>query len=259
VITGARAAQLAGGADAGRLVRSWRRGEGSDVRAITLRGHVQSLRLYGTRGNPPAVVSSGDGGWMHLGPHVAEVLASRASSWSDSTSRAISRASRPGTSRCVRKTSPETTRCSPTSLRAGHAETDSRWRLGGCGLSVLAATDPRRSSPLRARSDWGFRHQRTRLAMERRADLRDARRAERADVQHGCDRASVLRRFRSRRSTRLGTSSSAVRGSESIRCRQRAEEAVDREASNHRFSDNLQEFDRRLLEAVAWIRQNAAR
>lgn len=27
-------------------------------------------------------------------------------------------------------------------------------------------------------------------------------------------------------------------------------------ASNHRFSDNLAEFDRRLLEAVEWIKQN---
>ena len=30
-------------------------------------------------------------------------------------------------------------------------------------------------------------------------------------------------------------------------------------ASDHRFSDNLAEFDRRLLEAIAWINQNAAR
>ena len=30
-------------------------------------------------------------------------------------------------------------------------------------------------------------------------------------------------------------------------------------ASDHRFSDNLAEFDRRLLEAMAWITQHAAR
>src|SRR4029450_12395931 len=29
-------------------------------------------------------------------------------------------------------------------------------------------------------------------------------------------------------------------------------------ASDHRFSDNLPEFDQRLLEAVAWVRANAA-
>ena len=44
---------------------------------LTIRGHVQTLRLYGRRGNPPILVSSGDGGWIHLGPQVAEALAAR--------------------------------------------------------------------------------------------------------------------------------------------------------------------------------------
>lgn len=44
---------------------------------VTIRGQSQSLRLYGTRGGIPVIVSSGDGGWMHLAPHVAEVLATR--------------------------------------------------------------------------------------------------------------------------------------------------------------------------------------
>jgi hypothetical protein len=30
-------------------------------------------------------------------------------------------------------------------------------------------------------------------------------------------------------------------------------------ASDHRFSDNLAEVDRRLLEAIGWINQNVAR
>ena len=30
-------------------------------------------RLYGARGGSPVIVSSGDGGWIHLGPYVAEV------------------------------------------------------------------------------------------------------------------------------------------------------------------------------------------
>lgn len=44
---------------------------------LTIRGHAQSLRIYGVRGGPPVIVSSGDGGWIHLGPHVAEVLAAK--------------------------------------------------------------------------------------------------------------------------------------------------------------------------------------
>jgi len=43
---------------------------------VVLRGHPQLVHLYGARGaGTPVIVSSGDGGWMHLGPHVADVLA----------------------------------------------------------------------------------------------------------------------------------------------------------------------------------------
>jgi fermentation-respiration switch protein FrsA (DUF1100 family) len=42
---------------------------------IALRGHVQSLHIYGARAGAPVVLSSGDGGWIHLAPHAAEVLA----------------------------------------------------------------------------------------------------------------------------------------------------------------------------------------
>ena len=44
---------------------------------VTIRGQTQSLHVYGTRGGIPVIVSSGDGGWIHLGPHVAEVLAAK--------------------------------------------------------------------------------------------------------------------------------------------------------------------------------------
>jgi type IV secretory pathway VirJ component len=43
--------------------------------ALSIRGHSQSLRIYGARGGQAVIVSSGDGGWIHLGPHVAELLA----------------------------------------------------------------------------------------------------------------------------------------------------------------------------------------
>lgn len=45
---------------------------------VALRGRPQLVHLYGTRGSsPPVIVSSGDGGWIHLGPHIAQVLAAR--------------------------------------------------------------------------------------------------------------------------------------------------------------------------------------
>lgn len=44
---------------------------------IDLRGLDQTLHVYGQPGGPAAVVTSGDGGWIHLGPDVAELLASQ--------------------------------------------------------------------------------------------------------------------------------------------------------------------------------------
>jgi pimeloyl-ACP methyl ester carboxylesterase len=43
----------------------------------TFRGKAQVLRLYGPRTGAPVVVTSGDGGFVHLGPAVAEFLASK--------------------------------------------------------------------------------------------------------------------------------------------------------------------------------------
>ena len=43
--------------------------------AFTLRGQTLELHLYGQRGNPPVVLASGDGGWMHLAPECAAILA----------------------------------------------------------------------------------------------------------------------------------------------------------------------------------------
>lgn len=44
---------------------------------IDLRGRAQILHLYGPRTGEPIIVSSGDGGWIHLGPQIASLLASR--------------------------------------------------------------------------------------------------------------------------------------------------------------------------------------
>jgi fermentation-respiration switch protein FrsA (DUF1100 family) len=43
--------------------------------SLTIRGCPQTLHLYGARGGPVAIVTSGDGGWVHLGPEAAEFLA----------------------------------------------------------------------------------------------------------------------------------------------------------------------------------------
>src|SRR5262245_24621922 len=46
-------------------------------KTITIRGRQQTLRLYGSPNGTPIIVSSGDGGWIHLSPHVAEFLSGK--------------------------------------------------------------------------------------------------------------------------------------------------------------------------------------
>ncbi len=41
---------------------------------VVVRGKPQVVHLYGPASGPPVLVASGDGGWVHLGVHVAEVL-----------------------------------------------------------------------------------------------------------------------------------------------------------------------------------------
>ena len=45
--------------------------------SFTLRGQRQTLHVYGAPGGPVAVVASGDGGWTHLAPDVADLLAGK--------------------------------------------------------------------------------------------------------------------------------------------------------------------------------------
>ena len=47
----------------------------STTETLTIRGHKQTLHIYGSRTGDPVILSSGDGGWIHLAPHVAELLA----------------------------------------------------------------------------------------------------------------------------------------------------------------------------------------
>src|SRR5678815_2528681 len=45
---------------------------------VVIRGRPQTVHVYGSRGTgDPVIVSSGDGGWIHLGPRVAETLAAK--------------------------------------------------------------------------------------------------------------------------------------------------------------------------------------
>ena len=115
----------------------------------TVRGKAQVLRLYGPPAGTPVVVTSGDGGFVHLGPAVAEFLASRGFFVVGVDAKAYL-SSFTGGSRTL----------SPSDVPGDYRVFVDRARAGrelkvaligvseGAGLSVLAAADPELSKSL---------------------------------------------------------------------------------------------------------------
>jgi pimeloyl-ACP methyl ester carboxylesterase len=111
---------------------------------IILRGHEQHVQVYGTPDQPVAIVSSGDGGWMHLGPHIAETLAAHGyrvigfdvrSYLADFTTSASTLSVKDVPSDYLALVNAATRGGTRRVLLVGVSE--------GASLSVLAATDPR--------------------------------------------------------------------------------------------------------------------
>ena len=228
---------------------------------ITIRGHAQSLRLYGTRGGPPVVVSSGDGGWIHLGPHVAEVLAAsgffvvgfdvKAYLESFTSGKVTLRPEdEPGDYKVLADFAARGTTQKPVLI--GVSE--------GAGLSVLAATDPQTRRSIAGVLGLGL-PDRNELGWRWKDSL--------IYLTHGVPNeptfstAAIVDRVAP---TPLGAIHSTQDEFVPLSEVQKVLDAASKpkklwivQASNHRFSDNLAEFDRRLLEAIAWIHQNVAR
>ena len=141
------------------------------------------------------------------------------------------------------------------------SEADSRWCIGGRGSLGACGNRAADAAIGRWRRRAGIaEHHRAGVAMEGRVDLRDARHAERAIVQYRRRRRTHAGTRLSRPSIRHTTSSCRSRRSRrSSLLRTSPRGCGSIEASDHRFSDNLAELDRRLLDAMAWVRASTAR
>lgn len=228
---------------------------------LTIRGHSQSLRLYGLRGNPPIIVSSGDGGWLHLGPHVAEVLASHGffvvgfdvKDYLEgfTSGKATLRAEdEPGDYKVLADFAARGSNRKP--ILIGVSE--------GAGLSVLAATDPRTRASIAGVIGLGLPD-----LNELGWRWRDAL----IYITHGTPNeptfstAAVVKRLDS---TPLCAIHSTRDEFVAVAEVQKIFEAANEpkrlwivKAADHRFSDNLPEFDQRLLEATGWVAQHTPR
>ncbi len=238
-----------------------RAAQSQTTETITIRGHAQSLRLYGARGGPPVIVSSGDGGWIHLGPHVAEVLASRGFFVVGFDVKAYLESFTSGKVTLRPEDEPGDFKALADFAARGASQKPVLVGVSeGAGLSVLAATDPQTKRSIAGvlgvglpdLNELGWRWKDALIYVTHGVPKEPTFRA--AD-----DRGSRRARRRSPRSIRPRTSSCPL--ADIHRVFDAAKEPKRLwivKASDHRFSDNLAEFDRRLAEAIAWVTQNVA-
>jgi dienelactone hydrolase len=222
---------------------------------VTIRGRAQSLRIYGTRGGRPLIVSSGDGGWIHLGPHVAEFLAGHGFfvvgfdvraylEGFTSSSAALRTENEPGDYKALVDFASRESRQKP--ILIGVSE--------GAGLSVLAASDPQTKAALAGViglglpdiNELGWRWKDAIIYLTHQTPNEPTFSA-----------ATVIGRVAPLPLAAIhSTHDEFVPRSEIEQLLGRAAEPKKLwiiEAADHRFSDNVDELDRRLLEAIAWI------
>lgn len=227
--------------------------------SIAIRGKAQVVHLYGPANGDPVVVSSGDGGWIHLGPHVAEALADRgffvvgfdvkAYLESFTSGRATLHADEePGDYKVLADYASRTSHKKP--LLIGVSE--------GAGLSVLAATDPETQRAILGviglglpdTNELGWRWRDAIIYLTHRVP----------DEPTFSTAAIVARVSPLPLAAIHSTKDEFVSPAELQKVIAAAKDPKRVwmiEAADHRFSGNVAEFDRRLLEAIEWIRQNA--
>lgn len=230
-------------------------GGGVPDQALTIRGQDQKLHLCGTRGAPVALVASGDGGWVHLGPRVAEFLCGRGYFVVGLDSRAYLSSFTRGASTLSATDVPGDF----TTLLdyAGAGAKKPAVLIGvseGAALAVLAATSATVKSqalgvvglglPDQAELGWRFRDSIIYVTKS----VPNEPLFSTADVVAKLAPLPIVAIH--------STNDEFVPLAEIRRVMERAEEPKQLwliEAQNHRFAGNEPELDRKLLEAIAWF------
>lgn len=227
---------------------------------VTIRGQALSMHVYGARGGMPVIVSSGDGGWIHLAPHVAEVLAAKGFfvvgvdvkdylERFTSGKTTLSMDDEPGDYRVIADFAARGSSQKP--ILIGVSE--------GAGLSVLAASDPRMKTAIGGviglglpdLNELGWRWKDAMIYVTHRTPHEPT-----FSVSAIVDRLPPVP---------LGaihsTQDEFVPVAQVQQVFEHAREPKKLwiiRAADHRFSDNLAEFDRCLLEAVTWVARHTA-
>jgi alpha-beta hydrolase superfamily lysophospholipase len=229
----------------------------SSTETLVIRGQPLTLRTYGARGGDPVIVSSGDGGWIHLGPHIAQTLAARGFfvvgfdvrsylAAFTSAGAALRLADVPGDYREL----------VDFAARGGASKPVLIGVSEGAGLSILAAADSRIHTAaggvvgigLPATNELGWRWRDSLIYLT-----------------HGVPNeptfstAPIIGKVAPLPLASIHSTHDEFISSDEAQ--QILSHAADPKklwivsASDHRFSDNLAEFDARLLEALTWVRE----
>jgi len=228
---------------------------------LRIRGRDQTLRIYGTRGGDPVIVSSGDGGWIHLGPHVAEVLAAKGFFVVGFDVRAYLAGFTSGKTTLRPEDEPADFRVLAEFAARGTSKKPILIGVSeGAGLSVLAATDPQTKASIAGVVGLGLPDL-NELGWRWKDSL--------IYLTHGIPNeptfstAAIVQKVAP---LPIGAIHSTHDEFVSIAAVQKVlQSAQDPKqlwivnASDHRFSDNTAEFDRRLFEAIEWVNQKTPR
>jgi pimeloyl-ACP methyl ester carboxylesterase len=229
-------------------------GSTETVRTVSLSGHEQKLRMYGPETGRPVILASGDGGWMHLAPHLATLLASRGYFVIGLDARSYlssgSGAKQGLTTHAIAS--------DYATLLSMFAAGDRRVILAGvsegAGLSVVAGSDPNNQARIAGVMTFGL-GERNELAWHWKDSLIYITKGVPSEPTFNATdflphlaplplafiRATHDEFVPQAQSDQLIASASGPRRAWTI------------EASDHRFSDNLSELDRATTQAFDWI------
>lgn len=228
---------------------------------LELRGKPQTLYLYGPRDGDPVIVSSGDGGWIHLGPQIAQLLAARGFFVVGFDTKAYLQAFTSGATTLTTTDVPADYRALVKYAAANSARKPLLIGVSeGAALSLLAATEPATKAlvagvvglGLGDRNELGWR-------------WKDAL----IYITHGVPNEPTFSTLAL--SPRVAPTPLAVINSTHDEFSVAGD--VDRivsaagepkrlwmiDAADHRFSDRQPELALRLADAIGWVRQNAPR
>jgi type IV secretory pathway VirJ component len=251
LVAGPGAADAAGGASSPR------------TETLALRGRAQELHVYGKRGGPAAIVTSGDGGWVHLGPDVAEFLAGEGYFVVGFDAKAYLSAFTSGAATLSVEDVPRDYRALVDYAATGAPARPLLVGVSeGAGLSVLAATAPDVQSRVAGvvalglpdKNELGWRWRDSVIYVTKKTPSEPTFSAFEKVGRVAPVPLAALH----------STHDEFVALPEIERIMGQAREPKKMwviEASNHRFSDNQPELQRRLKEAIAWIQsaRSAAR